>query len=246
MDKTVLLFMIMGLCLGLAFLVWFLVERVKGVSVKALILKSLTSACFMMLAVTAYMDSVADTQAPFGFFVIIGLLFGLFGDIWLDLKWVYPDDNDIYTYTGFCVFAFQHILLIVGMLLFFADFSCTKGILFAILPIVVGMAAGVLNVLFMEKPMKLNYGKFKAITGFYGGILISMTLLSGCLAFYYGFDNMVVDHMFFGAVPFLISDLILSGTYFGEGKNRPIDVITNHATYYIGQFIIASSLLFLA
>ena len=44
---------------------------------------------------------------------------------------------------------------------------------------------------------------------------------------------------------FIISDLILSGTYFGEGKNRPVDIITNHATYYLAQFIIASAILFI-
>ena len=38
-------------------------------------------------------------------------------------------------------------------------------------------------------------------------------------------------------------DLILSGTYFGEGKNRPVDIVTNHVTYYIAQFVIAGSLL---
>ena len=43
-----------------------------------------------------------------------------------------------------------------------------------------------------------------------------------------------------------ISDLILSGTYFGEGKDRPVDVITNHAAYYIAQFIIATSIAFIA
>ena len=52
--------------------------------------------------------------------------------------------------------------------------------------------------------------------------------------------------MFIGGVFFAISDLILSGTYFSTGKDRPVDVITNHATYYIAQFIIASSILFIS
>ncbi len=56
---------------------------------------------------------------------------------------------------------------------------------------------------------------------------------------------MTLNFMFAGGIFFLISDLILSGTYFGEGKNRPVDIIINHVTYYIAQFLIASSLLFL-
>lgn len=55
--------------------------------------------------------------------------------------------------------------------------------------------------------MKMEYGKFKAITGIYGAILF--------------------------------------GTYFSTGKDRPVDVITNHATYYIAQFIIATSIFFI-
>ena len=60
------------------------------------------------------------------------------------------------------------------------------------------------------------------------------------------FDVMTLNIMFVGLVFFLISDLILSGTYFGEGKDRPVDVITNHAAYYIAQFIIATSIAFIA
>ena len=50
--------------------------------------------------------------------------------------------------------------------------------------------------------------------------------------------------LFVGGVFFLISDLILSGTYFGEGKDRPVDIVTNHMTYYIAQYLIALSIAF--
>ena len=232
--------------IGLLFLAWFCYERVKGVSVKATIIKALTSAYFMIVAVSAFIEARPEKMAQFGLFVIIGLLFGLFGDIWLDLKYVYPDDNDIYTFAGFFTFLFQHVLVIAGLMMNYADWKSGKGIAFAIVPVVLGLAAGALNVLFLEKPMKLNYGKFKAISGGYGGILIANTLLSGSLAIYYGWQNMTLNLLFIGLVFFLISDLILSGTYFGEGKNRPVDVVTNHVTYYVGQFLIALSLLYLA
>ncbi len=48
-----------------------------------------------------------------------------------------------------------------------------------------------------------------------------------------------------GGILFLLSDLVLSGTYFGEGKNKPSYVVVNHALYYGAQFCIASSILFL-
>ncbi len=230
--------------IGAVITIWFLMARKDGANIKALILKSLSSVGFMATAAVAF--AASGMNSGFGLFVLIGLLFGLLGDLWLDLKFIYPAENDPFTFAGFCVFAVQHIFLIAGLYIYAADWSCTKGILFAIIPLVVGLLAGILNVLFLEKPMKLNYGKFKMITGVYGGILIAMTLIVGALAIYNGFAVAQLNVMFVGAVFFLISDLILSGTYFGEGKNRPIDVITNHATYYLGQFLIALSLMFLA
>ena len=43
---------------------------------------------------------------------------------------------------------------------------------------------------------------------------------------------------------FAASDLILSGTYFGEGKDRPVDIVLNYLTYYPAQYLIAFSLAF--
>ena len=50
---------------------------------------------------------------------------------------------------------------------------------------------------------------------------------------------------FIGSVLFALSDLVLSGTYFGVGKERPVDIASNYILYYAGQFLIALSLAFL-
>ncbi|MDD6807343.1 MAG: lysoplasmalogenase family protein [Oscillospiraceae bacterium] len=226
---------------GLASLVWFLKLRVKKSTTKAAMAKSFVSVFFMGTALAAIGMSDAKENLSFGLLVVAGLLFGLLGDIWLDLKFVYQGENDTYTFAGFYAFAVGHVLFIIGLLTNYADFS---QIGYVIVPIVVAAAVGVGNV-FLGPVMKLNYGKYKRITMIYGSILFGMTLLSGSLALLYSFSEMTLNLMFVGGVFFLISDLILSGTYFGEGKNRPIDVITNHVTYYIAQFIIASSLIFL-
>ena len=117
-------------------------------------------------------------------------------------------------------------------------------ILYIILPLVIACAVGAGN-LALAPVMKMEYGKFKAITGIYGAILFGMTLLAGSLAIYNHFEFWTLNLMFIGGVFFAISDLILSGTYFSTGKDRPIDVITNHATYYIAQFIIAMRIFFI-
>lgn len=239
----------LSLALGLIGLAIFLRLRVEASTAKAAMAKSFVSAMFVSAAVSALLYSLAICEpyawlrptSWFGFFVVIGLLFGLFGDIWLDLKFVYRQDEEIHTFAGFLAFAAGHLLFIYGLIRYFGDFSKP---LYIILPIVLGILLGCATVL-GAKLMKLEYGKYKAISMFYASILISMTLLSGSLALMNSFEEMTLNLMFAGGIFFLISDLILSGTYFGEGKDRPVDIITNHVTYYIAQYLIASSLLFL-
>ena len=59
-----------------------------------------------------------------------------------------------------------------------------------------------------------------------------------------GFQNTTLLMLFIGGISFALSDLVLSGTYFGKGKDRPIDLILNYIFYYGAQFTIAFSLFF--
>ena len=72
---------------------------------------------------------------------------------------------------------------------------------------------------------------------------ISLTL-SGSLAFNYGWQESALNLLFAGAILFTASDLVLSGTYFGTGHERPIDFVLNYFTYYPAQFLIATALMF--
>ena len=69
-------------------------------------------------------------------------------------------------------------------------------------------------------------------------------MISGSLALYHGWQVTTLNIIFIGSILFALSDLVLSGTYFG-GKERPVDIILNYLTYYPAQFLIAFSLLFL-
>ena len=72
-----------------------------------------------------------------------------------------------------------------------------------------------------------------------------MALTAGSLALAHGWRETTLNLFFIGAVLFAVSDLVLSGTYFGEGKERPVDFILNYVAYYGGQFLIAFSLYYL-
>ena len=114
-------------------------------------------------------------------------------------------------------------------------------ILFAILTDIVLACLTIL----LEKPLKLHYGRFKGISFAYALCLFGTFSFSLFLAIENRFQFVPLNMFLVGATLFAISDLVLSGTYFGEGKERPVDFILNYTTYYGAQFVIAFLLIFL-
>ena len=200
------------MCAGAVILFFFLKEKVKAYSVKAVMFKAAASICFVGVAAVSLF---AKGYHALSICVALGLFFGVLGDIWLDFKYVFKEHDKIFTYAGFIS-----------------------------LPLVGGLLISVCN-LFIAKPMKLDYSGYKVISIIYGFFLFSMTLSALSLSIMMGFNNVTLIMIFVGGLLFTISDLILSGTYFGKGKERPVDIITNSVTYYAAQFVIALALFFI-
>ena len=220
---------------GLVFLIMYLPEKIRGASVRALLFKSAVSCCFIAVGIAA----AAVSKAEFGFFVIGGLVCGLLGDLWLDLKFVYPESDEEYTRPGFLAFAAGHALYIAGLLRRFGPlpFAWVCGAVLA--AVAVGFAA-----VFAAPLLKQDYGKYKGISLFYAPFLFGTTAFAAALSLYTGFAHTTVTLMLIGGILFALSDLVLGGTYFGQGHDRPVDYILNYAFYYGAQFIIAWSVLF--
>lgn len=230
------------LALGVVTLLLYIREKIRARSLKAALIKTLVSVLFLAVAVYgSYLAALRGRTAPLCPFVVLGLLFGLLGDVFLDLKYVFPEQDGPFTYAGFCVFGIGHVLYIAGMLL---SYYPSGRPLFVLVPLLLGALMSGGNAL-LERPMGLRYGKLKPIVLAYGFLLFSMVLLAGALALSRGWRETPLNLIFVGGVLFALSDLVLSGTYFGTGKDRPIDIILNYLTYYPGQFLIASALVFL-
>lgn len=227
---------------GAAALALFLREKLRGPTLRAAIWKSVTSALFVAVAVSAWVHAAAGGTLPvLGAFVVPGLVFGLMGDIWLDLKFVYPHDDAPLTYAGFATFGVGHILYQLGLLFQYYIHGRPGWVL---VPMGLALLLTVGNVA-LEKPMKLRFGTMKPVVLAYGFLLFLSVLLSGSLALLHQWKETALNLFFAGAVLFALSDLVLSGTYFGEGKDRPVDIVMNYLTYFPAQFLIALSLAFI-
>ena len=226
------------IALGAISLVFYLCEKCNKYSLRGVLIKSVVSILFIATAIAATLQNPGHKLS---ILVISGLILGLLGDIWLDLKYVYPQDDKLYTYAGFIVFGVGHILLIIGMLLeFFSGWSSWL----LLIPFGAAILFSLANLL-LEKPMKLTFKDYKVIVSIYAFLLALNPFTSLLLCILTGFKVTSLVMLFVGGVLFAVSDLVLCNTYLGKGHEKPLDFILNYVTYYGAQFVIAFSVLFL-
>lgn len=230
--------------LGAISMIVFLIFRTKNGGIFPAMLKTITSLFFVATAATAVIEnysingSTSVALLTSMAIVIIGLTCGLIGDLTLDLKVTYLNINirqsDKYTFAGMSAFGVGHVMYIVAVSLLYGFSAWT-------LLTAVGATALIFGTsIFL---MKMNFGKFIIPSITYGFLLtmfLSVTIAAGIIS---GFSTTIVM-MIIGAGLFLLSDLVLSMTYFVGCDGRPM-IIVNHVLYYAAQFLIAISLLYM-
>lgn len=225
--------------LAFIFLILYIREKTSRQSFVGVLLKSIVSLLFVISSVWASTQT-AQSDTIFAFCIVIGLIFGMLGDIWLSLKYIYPDDTKRYTNAGFAMFAIGHIFYLSGL---FHTFSDIERPIYFIIPLLTSIIIGISYCL-LDKVFHLNFGRLKKVVMIYGSLLCMRVLISASFAWMTGFNSTKLNLYLAGSILFILSDIILSQSYFGGKKPKAIQHIANYATYYPAQFIFAGMLWF--
>lgn len=253
--------LILVLVAGLIPLFFFLVLRNKKSSLICITLKTLSSIFFIAIALLAINSNLKNiNKYPnniIAVLTIIGLLFGLFGDFTLDFKIYFASlrgeyknaikDSDIMTYIGMGAFFVGHVMYITSLTLKYPTMWSLYSMFIAIaLAFVVVIVGGKLS--------NLEYGKWKVPALSYCSMLCWFGVLSVIVTIKDSNTSNILRMI--GSLTFLASDLFLSITYFCKDDARNKEgffnpegrffIISNHAIYYVAQYLIAFSLLYLA
>ena len=210
------------LCLVIAGV--FLYEEYKQKYVAAVVLKGLASLCFVILGVSL---SPGTHTANL---IVTGLIIGCVADVLLNLRMVFPKIGQKIFLVGILVFLSGHILYLA-----------------AILPMCGHVAAALIAGVILTTLLMIWI--FKQITAarafkIFGVVYLGAIMILNCVAV----TNLITMPGAFtalfaaGAVFFLASDIVLILNTFGSETKQSLRV-TNISLYYIGQILIALSLM---
>lgn len=214
----------------------FCVLRRTGFSLRNLILKSISSLCYLLTAVFALVSN--PDAYIYGSLIIFGGALGLVGDILLDLKGLYKKDESTYLRGGFIFFLVGH-LFYSGAIIFQTRMKWW----IVALSLLGGVVMSIGNN-YVSKFMKIHFGAYRKIVFAYV-VFLSTTMILSIISFFTLGLHKNFLLLSIGAVCFTASDAVLSSTFFARGKDGSFYLFINHFLYYAGQYLIAASVLFM-
>lgn len=232
------------LCVALAAL--FIIVRVKWGGLKGLITKTVASFGFVTSAILGIVMSDATELSKWAVGLIaVGLLCGMVGDIILDLKVIYPNNDNYYLNTGMGSFFLGHIFYIIAFSLLIdgniSDYNSTVQMFGCTIPLLITIGVAIVltvGTILSSRMMGLKFGKFLWQT-------VGYTFILNCSMVY----TLVLSIMggglwlaFVGMVLFFLSDVVLSFQYFGGKLEDKKLIAVNHALYYAAQIVLVAVL----
>lgn len=193
------------------------------------ILKGAASLMFVLIGYNAFQI----VNNPFNRQFFYGLLFGMIGDILLNLRYVFPKHGQKIFLAGILAFLIGHVLYLVALI------PQARHVWIWYCIIIGALAAGGL-LAYIFKTMEVKKA-FKIFGVFYLGAVFIMTAIALGIAVFTPTRRAVIYAI--GAVLFTASDVVLIFNTF-SGVTKFSLRITNLTLYYIGQILIACSLFF--
>lgn len=206
----------------------FIFSEYKKSWVVAVILKGMASFVFVLLGIIC---SLRLGFSGYSRLIIAGLILGLFGDVFLNLRHVFKKIGDKIFLIGVASFLAGHIIYLVAV---FPKASHT------VIDIIIGAIISAALLAYIFKTMKVKTA-FKIFGVFYLGAIIIMTVMAIDAAILLPTTKNLL--FAFGAILFTASDIVLIFNTFSGNETFPRRV-TNLSLYYIAQICIAITCLF--
>ena len=220
-----MIYLLIALCSALAGI--FLQKESRQQYVAAVILKGLASLCFVAIGL------ICSPGTHVANMIVAGLIIGSTADVLLNLRMVFEEKGQPIFLVGILVFLTGHIMYLAAVLPL-----CSHKLMCIIAGIV--LTALLMIWIFKRITAKMAFKIF-------GVVYIGAIMLLNCVAI----GNLIAEPSAFngvfaaGAVLFLISDIVLILNTFGSEFRQSLRN-TNISLYYMGQILIALSLLLLA
>lgn len=223
-------------CLCVAAVAIFLMLRTQKATATSLTAKTFASLLFVIIGA---LGLLWNGNSVIKILIVLGLVCGLIGDILLDNKVMYPQDDSAYLTAGTTVFGIGHVLYFLALLVYAIKYNLT-GFGWVVLSAFVFSLIVSAIIICNGRVLKLDFGCHAVQMYFYNTILLFMVLVSICASFA---SNLAII-LAVGFVLFYASDLVLSQQYFGGKANNKTLTIINHVLYYLAQILIATFAVF--
>lgn len=213
-----------------AFTVFSVLRNKKG-SYAALAFKIVSSCLFIGVSLMCFFNN-AQIDIWFFAFILCGQFFSLAGDILLDLKVIKRERIGPYLYSGMSCFSLCQVFYITALCGYSQFHAYPLIAALVITPLILLSAYGM---------------KIRLKNAFWNSVIYGFLLcytVSQSLYMLLVYTDTFSLLFFIGALCFFLSDGVLMLTYFKRMEQRPM-IMLNHFLYYVGQFLIAFSLLFI-
>ncbi len=229
---------------GIGALAFTVLREVKG-PIYSFVSKTIASLLFVIAGIV-FTSLMGVWSKGYILAIVLGLFFGMIGDVLLDLKRNFKQLEGVFLTSGMLSFGIGHVMYFL-----FTFFYVTKVVGGDMLiPALVGLAAIPLAVLIilLSKVLGLKLGKHMYPTLCYLTVLTYMTIMAITTAGMYSTLDNRLWQLALAMSLFISSDITLSFTYFGNKENKALMTsmsVVNHVLYYAAQLTIVSLIVFI-